>query len=250
VLVLRSVSSFETLYLTRSTTRINDSVTTAINNYVSSKAPLGPSEGVNIARVITNELDSAKFDPLLVRTVARNGVKILESLVSRLDGMVSLASRLYNPKADHQMVRDFTATSLIGPQATAAENVNAQFASCLYHCWYNLTFVEGEFPGKVWEILQPAVKVSQPRWCRNLHWRQALHTTSLRVTTPLDTAFKREFSTIIGRIHKVDFSRPVDPMSMNGQGGSPYMQDLVDKIAFIKREILGRLSMGDYMRDW
>jgi hypothetical protein len=76
--------------------------------------------------------------------------------------MVSLASRLYNPEADHQMVRDFTATSLIGPQATAAENVNAQFASCLYHCWYNLTFVEGEFPGKVWEILKPAVNVSDP----------------------------------------------------------------------------------------
>lgn len=49
---------------------------------------------MNIARVITNELDSAKFDPLLVRTVARNGVKVLDSLVSRLDGMVSVASRL------------------------------------------------------------------------------------------------------------------------------------------------------------
>jgi hypothetical protein len=60
------------------------------------------------------------------------------------------------------MVRDFTATSLIGPQATAAQNVNAQFASCLYHCWYNLTFVESEFPGKVWEILKPAVNVSLP----------------------------------------------------------------------------------------
>lgn len=28
------------------------------------------------------------------------------------------------------------------------------------------------------------------------------------------------------------------------------MQDLTDKLAFIKREILGRLSMGDFMRDW
>ena len=242
------MSSFETLYLARSTTRINDSVTTAISNYVSSKAPLGPSEGVNIARVITNELDSAKFDPLLVRTVARNGVKVLDSLVSRLDGMVSLAHRRVPRRANDQMVRDFTATSLIGPQATAAENVNAQFASCLYHCWYNLTFVESEFPGKVWEILKPAVNVSGRSV--TLCSRQSLHITSLRITTPLDIAFKREFSTIIGRIHKVDFSRPVDPMSMNGQGGSPYMQDLVDKLAFIKREILGRLSMGDYMRNW
>jgi hypothetical protein len=77
--------------------------------------------------------------------------------------MVSLVSSLSGTTADYQMVRDFTATSLIGPQATAAENVNAQFASCLYHCWYNLTFVEGEFPGKVWEILKPAVNVSNHR---------------------------------------------------------------------------------------
>jgi hypothetical protein len=48
----------------------------------------------------------------------------------------------------------------------------------------------------------------------------------------------------------VDFSRPVDPMSMSGQGGSPYMQDLTEKITFVKRELLGRLSMGDFMRDW
>ena len=60
---------------------------------MSSKAQLGPGEGVNIARVITNELDSAKFDPLLVRTVARNGVKILDAFVSRLDGMVSVRVR-------------------------------------------------------------------------------------------------------------------------------------------------------------
>ena len=37
---------------------------------------------------------------------------------------------------------------------------------------------------------------------------------------------------------------------MNGQGGSPYMQDLTDKLAFVKREILGRLSMGDHLKDW
>lgn len=67
-------------------------MTTAVDNYTSSKAALGPSEGVNIARVITNELDSAKFDPLLVRTVARNGVKVLESLINRLDGMVGSTS--------------------------------------------------------------------------------------------------------------------------------------------------------------
>ena len=48
----------------------------------------GPGEGVTVARTITNELDSARFDPLLVRTVGRNAVRVLEGLISRVDGLV------------------------------------------------------------------------------------------------------------------------------------------------------------------
>ena len=71
-----------------------------------------------------------------------------------------------------------------------------------------------------------------------------------KVTDALDLAIRREISVIIARIHKVDFAKPVDPMSMGSRGGSPYMQDLIDKLNFVKTEILGRMSMGDYMRDW
>ena len=53
--------------------------------------PPGPGDGVSIARTITNELDSARFDPLLVRTVARNAVRVLEGLVAKVDGMVSIS---------------------------------------------------------------------------------------------------------------------------------------------------------------
>lgn len=85
------MSTFETLYLSRSTSRMSDSVSSAMSYY---SVPRGtaPSagEGVNIARAITNELDSARFDPLLVRTVARNAVKVLNTLKSRVDGAVSI----------------------------------------------------------------------------------------------------------------------------------------------------------------
>ena len=88
VLVLRSVSTFESLYLSRSTTRMNEAVSTALNQYFSARgSPPGAGEGVTIARTVTNELDSARFDPLLVRTVARNGGKVLEGFVSKIDGM-------------------------------------------------------------------------------------------------------------------------------------------------------------------
>jgi hypothetical protein len=51
----------------------------------------------------------------------------------------------------------------------------------------------------------------------------------------------------------VDFSKPVDPMNMamgNGNSGSAYMVDFLDKVAFVKGEVLGRMSMGDVMREW
>jgi hypothetical protein len=47
---------------------------------------------VTIARTITNELDSARFDPLLVRTVARNASRVLDGLLAKVDGMVSHTS--------------------------------------------------------------------------------------------------------------------------------------------------------------
>ncbi|BEJ14338.1 hypothetical protein CspHIS471_0401050 [Cutaneotrichosporon sp. HIS471] len=221
VLALRSVSTFESLYLSRSTSRMSDAVSSAMSHY---SVPRGtaPSatEGVNIARAITNELDSARFDPLLVRTVARNAVKVLNTLRTRIDGA---------------LVRDFTATSLIGPTATPAAILNAQFTSCLYHCTLNLSGLEPQFGSKVAEILAPPVK--------------SLEDTYRRVTDSLDIAIKREFSTILARIHRVDFSKPVDPMAMSNSS-SPYMQDLLDKLNFLRLEVLGRTSLGEFMRQW
>ena len=59
-------------------------------SYVSGRGtPPGAAEGVGVARVMTNELDSARFDPLLGRTVARNAAKVLDTLLTRVDGAVS-----------------------------------------------------------------------------------------------------------------------------------------------------------------
>jgi len=156
---LRSVSVFETLYLSRSTARMTDMTNSATSSYLSGRGnPPGAGEGVQIARTVTNELDSARFDPLLVRTVARNAVKVLDTLSTRIEGAVRRdGNDCYS--ANGQLVKDFTATSLIGPQATAAQTINSQLISCLYNCRYNLLFVEQEFPGKVWEIMRPTVKV-------------------------------------------------------------------------------------------
>lgn len=73
---------------------MSDVVASAVEQYLSARGnPPGPSDGVSVARTMTNELDSARFDPLLVRTVARNAAKILDGFIQTLDGMVR---RLYS----------------------------------------------------------------------------------------------------------------------------------------------------------
>lgn len=68
---------------------MSDAVASAVEQYLSARGnPPGPSDGVSIARTTTNELDSARFDPLLVRTVARNAAKILDGFIQTVDGMV------------------------------------------------------------------------------------------------------------------------------------------------------------------
>ena len=76
-----------------------------------------------------------------------------------------------------------------------------------------------------------------------------METAYTKIAEALDVAIKREMASILARLHKVDFAKPVDPMSMGG-GPSAYMQDLIDKVGFIKTELLGRMSMGDYLREW
>jgi hypothetical protein len=86
VLILRALSNFESLYVSRSSNKLNEVVGQAFSG--GSRSPPGMNEGVNIARTVANELDSARFDPLLVRSVAKNVGACLDMLLSRVDGLV------------------------------------------------------------------------------------------------------------------------------------------------------------------
>ena len=62
---------------------------------------------------------------------------------------------------------------------------------------------------------------------------------------PLLGAIRRELGAIIAKLHRMDFSDAVDPMSAMGGGPSPYMKDLVEKLAFVKGEILSKFNVED-----
>ena len=143
VLILRALSTFEALYLSRTSNKMNESVGQAFQGGI--HAPPSSSEGTNVSRLIANELDAAKFDPLLVRSVARSAKASLDMLLGRADGLV---------------VRDRTATLLSGQSASPHQVQNLSLATFLYHCGTRIQALEGEHFSDVYAVLQPSVVVS------------------------------------------------------------------------------------------
>ncbi|RPD78344.1 hypothetical protein L226DRAFT_502792 [Lentinus tigrinus ALCF2SS1-7] len=219
VLILRALSNFESLYLSRSSNRLNEAVGQAFSG--GARSPPGMSEGINIARAIANELDSAKFDPLLVQSVARYAVASLELMLTRLDTLIA---------------RERAATSLIGPVATSQQVLNAQLATCIYHCWSRLDRLREEYPEQVMSILQPVTS--------------KLHDAFDKIVDPLMAAIRRELAAITAKLHRMDFGAAFDPAAAMGGGPSPYMKDLVEKLTFIKNEILAQYNVPDVSRQW
>ena len=71
---------------------MNEAIGTAFSG--GSRAPPTHQEGLTCARVIGNELDAARFDPLLLKNVAKSVVKAIDNFTDRTEGMVRLLSGL------------------------------------------------------------------------------------------------------------------------------------------------------------
>ncbi|KAJ3759655.1 Golgi transport complex subunit 5-domain-containing protein [Lentinula raphanica] len=219
VLVLRSLSYFETLYLSRSTNKVNEVVAQA---FPTAGARVSPSvnDGLNIARTVTNELDSASFDPLFVRAVAKAVVPGLDTMVTRADNLIA---------------RDRAATLLSGPSPTSAQVMNSAVATCLYHCHSRLVKLREVYSDSIYQIIGPLVAKIQA--------------TYDQIVEPLLTAIRREIGAIIARLHRFDFGKSTDKAA--GMGGpSFYMKDLVDKLSYIKMEVLSRFSVEGDNQKW
>lgn len=105
---MRALSNFEALYLARSANRLNEVVAQALA--AGTRAPPAMGEGLGIARTAVNELDAARFDPLLVKGVARNVQAALDLMLSRMDPLVSCTPsvpwrrRLFEFSAGHLFI--------------------------------------------------------------------------------------------------------------------------------------------------
>ncbi|SCV73732.1 BQ2448_6162 [Microbotryum intermedium] len=227
VQILRAIQPFETLYLTRSSNRLLESVGSAFSlSSASSNASRTiptANEGLGTARAIVNELDAARFDPLLVKNVAQGAARAIDTFVGTAESLI---------------VRDHSSTTLLGPLATPSQHSNAELASSLYHLWSPLhRALLGEQYG-----IEPVQVALRPSIDRIRH-------VYLNISKPLIMAIRRDFSTILARMHRTDYSKSNDESAApNSQGA--YMTDLTDKLSLVRDEILGTYRVGDLAKEW
>ena len=69
-----------------------------------------------------------------------------------------------------------------------------------------------------------------------------------RIVGPILAAIKSESSAIIAKLHR-ESVRSADPLSDMG-GSSAYVKELTEKLAFVKSEVLARLSIENVAREW
>lgn len=62
----------------------------------------------------------------------------------------------------YQVIKDRSATTLLGPQATPQQNLNAQMTSFLFHCEGRMVALEKEYPENTAAIFSQGVKVGCP----------------------------------------------------------------------------------------
>lgn len=85
---------------------------------------------------------------------------------------------------------------------------------------------------------------------------QSIRITYLSIVNPLLSAIRTSFSSIIAKMHRVDYSKPtIETSTLNGNGvgggASGYMSELSDKLTLVREEILGsHWKVGELVKEW
>lgn len=72
--------------------------------------------------------------------------------------------------------------------------------------------------------------------------------TYRHIVEPLLAAIKSDSGAIIAKLHR-DPIRSTDPLADMGSS-SAYVKEITEKLAFVKTEILARLSIENVTREW
>lgn len=125
----------------------------------------------------------------------------------------------------------------MGPAATPSQTLNAELTNALYHFWFPLSrlLATPDYPEDtgVPDVLLPPIN--------------KLRQEIFEITSPLLSAIRRDLGSILARMHRVNFATPT--MAEAGSS-SPYLQDLGDKLTFVRAALLRPLRLGEMSKQW
>ncbi|KAL1918332.1 uncharacterized protein VTP21DRAFT_2992 [Calcarisporiella thermophila] len=225
ILMLRRISSFESMYLARSLSRMFDPINRAFPSDSISRASLSKNDVTNLMRIISSELETAKFNTDLLRAVATN---------------VGKALNLYCVKCESMVATDSNAYQISGP-CTASQNINFTLVRNLYFLQQSIWNTVEEYPEFVKQIVSEAAE-------------NARRLVSA-IPEPLLAQIRRDLEGIVVKIHREDFSRQQQlSKSFLRAGSEPqcsaYMTELISRLKHVQNELLSRLSTGEETRTW
>ncbi|EGG02923.1 uncharacterized protein MELLADRAFT_117446 [Melampsora larici-populina 98AG31] len=191
ILMLRSISAFETVYLERSKQRMMEGL-----KVLKSDERFGP--------VVLNELDVARFDPLLIRLVVKNLKEVLDEYLIRISDRID---------RDQYSVMGLGSNLLNG-----SKSLNIESSNLISNLIETLNQVMNEYEStnpEISQTLQTMVNRAEA--------------TQKEIIDPMIRLIKREISVLVGRMHSNSKQSRTKPDS--------YLSDLMERISRMKSEI-------------
>ncbi|KAH9822164.1 hypothetical protein DFH28DRAFT_882310 [Melampsora americana] len=195
ILTLRAIAPFESVYLERSKNRIIE----GLNTFKIEK--LNP--------ILINELDAARFDPLLIKSVAKNIKEILNDYLSQISDRI-------DREQQSNSVLGFNLFN--GSQFSNIETCN--LISNLMDSLNNLIIEYSTTNPEISDSLSSIVNQSK-----------AIQT---KILNPIINSIKREYSLLIGKMHLSNHNQ--------SKPSNTYTKELIQRINIIKTEILHQIQ--------
>ncbi|CAG8434805.1 11763_t:CDS:10 [Ambispora gerdemannii] len=224
LVMLHSISSYETGYSARSVTRMYEPINSAFTTGLLRSSP-SKNDISNIVKIISSELENAKVDPQLMKTIAKNIIKSLNHACGKAESMSSNDPSAYQVSGN-------------GP-ITFSQNSNFELVSAIYFLYQSLWKMLEDYPD-VFEIISESI--------------ERLKKVMFNIMTPLIDNIKKDLETTMLKISKEDFSRnqkskPFLHPQAEAQC-SPYMTEFTNRLRYHQKEFLSRFSFGQEGKEW
>lgn len=217
LLMLASVGHLQENYLAQSKAKLDNYIATSFGP----QRTASTAEGNAVARMAWEEVDRARFDPVLLRSV-----------IHMLQGWLATVAQTIA----EQCSRDITAYSLHYTATSPSQLANANLTSAVYSIRSGLRKLMEQGPSECKASIGGVLEDVDQFYHRDLV-EALLH------------AILKEISDTIARMHYVDFGLPQDAV-MGGSGGSAYMSDLSDRLWYVREQLLVHYHVESDKTTW